>query len=72
MNLRRLSRHFDVPLEQVHSVTVAGLLQERLQQLPAVGDEVVWSGFQFRVIEVGEAGSIKVDVQIPSAGGPLP
>jgi putative hemolysin len=71
-NLRRLSRHFDVPLEQAHSVTVGGLLQEHLQRLPVVGDEVVWSGFKFRVVEADDSASIKVDVEIPAAGGPLP
>ena len=71
-NLRRLSRHFDVPLEQSKSVTVAGLLQEQLQRMPVEGDEVLWSGFLFRVIEDNESGLTKVEVRIPPAGGPLP
>lgn len=71
-NLRRLSRHFDVPLEASRSVTVAGVLQEQLQRIPVEGDELVWSGFHFRVIEVGDAGAAKVELQIPPAGGPLP
>jgi putative hemolysin len=71
-NLRRLSRHFDVPLEQAISVTVAGLLQERLQRLPEVGDEVVWSGFQFLVVEGGDPRSLKVELKVLPAGGPLP
>jgi CBS domain containing-hemolysin-like protein len=71
-NLRRLSRHFDVPLEPAISVTVGGLLQERLQRLPEVGDEVLWSGFRFHVIEAGEAGSLEVELEVPAAGGPLP
>jgi putative hemolysin len=71
-NLRRLSRHFDVPLEQALSVTVAGLLQERLQRLPELGDEVVWSGFHFKVIEAGDPKSLKVELRVPPAGGPLP
>ncbi len=71
-NLRRLGRHFDVPLEPAISVTVAGLLQEQLQRLPAVGDEVVWSGFHFRVVESGQSRSLKVELEILPAGGPLP
>jgi CBS domain containing-hemolysin-like protein len=71
-NLRRLSRHFDVPLEPAISVTVGGLLQERLQRLPEPGDDVLWSGFRFHVIEAGDAGSLKVEVEVPAAGGPLP
>jgi len=71
-NLRRLSRHFDVPLEASRSVTVAGILQEQLQRIPVDGDELLWSGFHLRVIEVGDTGAVKVELQIPPAGGPLP
>jgi CBS domain containing-hemolysin-like protein len=74
-NLRRLSRHFDVPLEPSRSVTVAGVLQEQLQRIPAAGDELVWSGFHFVVLESGDpgdAGGMKVQLKVPPAGGPLP
>ncbi|BBO34001.1 CNNM domain-containing protein [Lacipirellula parvula] len=71
-NLRRLSRHFDVPLEASRSVTVAGVMQEELQRIPVEGDELVWSGFHFRVLEAGDAGDVKIELQIPPAGGPLP
>lgn len=74
-NLRRLSRHFDVPLEPSRSVTVAGLLQEQLQRIPAAGEELLWSGFHFHVLEAdeaGEAGGMKVELSVPPAGGPLP
>jgi CBS domain containing-hemolysin-like protein len=71
-NLRRLSRHFDVPLEASRSVTVAGILQEELQRIPVEGDELAWSGFRFRVLEAGDAGATKVELQVPPAGGPLP
>jgi putative hemolysin len=71
-NLRRLSRHFDVPLEPSRSVTVAGILQERLQRIPLEGDELLWSGFYFRVLEAEESGAVKVELRVPPAGGPLP
>jgi CBS domain containing-hemolysin-like protein len=71
-NLRRLSRHFDVPLEPSRSVTVAGILQERLQRIPVEGDELLWSGFHFRVLEAEELGATKVELRVPPAGGPLP
>jgi putative hemolysin len=71
-NLRRLSRHFDVHLEPSRSVTVAGILQEQLQRIPAIGDELLWSGFYFRVLEAEESGATKVELRIPPAGGPLP
>ncbi len=71
-NLRRLSRHFDAPLEPAMSVTVGGLLQELLQRLPAEGDEVSWSGFHLRVIEGPDPGPLKVEVTLGPPGGPLP
>jgi CBS domain containing-hemolysin-like protein len=74
-NLRRLSRHFDVPLEPSRSVTVGGVLQEQLQRIPAEGDALLWSGFHFLVLEPGEPGdaaALKVEVRVPPAGGPLP
>jgi CBS domain containing-hemolysin-like protein len=71
-NLRRLSRHFGVPLESSRSVTVAGILQEQLQRIPDEGDELLWSGFHFRVLEAGESGAVKVELRVPPAGGPLP
>jgi CBS domain containing-hemolysin-like protein len=71
-NLRRLGRHFDVPLEPAMSVTVGGLLQELLQRLPEQGDEVSWSGFDFRVLEAPEDGALKVELKVAPGGGPLP
>jgi CBS domain containing-hemolysin-like protein len=71
-NLRRLSRHFDVPLESSRSVTVAGILQEQLQRIPVEGDELLWSGFHFCVLDAEESGAVKVELRVPPAGGPLP
>jgi putative hemolysin len=71
-NLRRLSRHFDVPLESSRSVTVAGILQEQLQRIPVEGDELLWSGFYLRVLEAEDSGAVKVELRVPPAGGPLP
>lgn len=71
-NLRRLGRHFGVPLEQVQSVTVGGLLQELLQRMPTEGDEASWSGFDFRVLDGPEPGPLKALVTLGPPGGPLP
>jgi CBS domain containing-hemolysin-like protein len=71
-NLRRLGRHFDVPLEPAVSVTVGGLLQELLQRIPVEGDEVSWSGFDFRVMEAPPNGPLRVEVKLSPGGGPLP
>jgi CBS domain containing-hemolysin-like protein len=71
-SLRRVGRHFDVPLEPARSVTVAGILQEQLQRIPVEGDELLWSGLHFRVLETSEAGALKIELRVPPAGGPLP
>ncbi len=40
-------------------VTLAGLLQEKLEHLPAVGDECFWHDFRIRVIEVSKRGRLR-------------
>jgi CBS domain containing-hemolysin-like protein len=40
-------------------VTLAGLLQEKLEHLPAVGDECRWHDFRIRVIEVSKRGRLR-------------
>jgi CBS domain containing-hemolysin-like protein len=40
-------------------VTLAGLLQEKLEHLPAVGDECDWHDFRVRVIEVSKRGRLR-------------
>jgi len=71
-NLRRLGRHFGVPLEDAQSVTVGGLMQELLQRLPTAGDEASWSGFRFRVLDGPEPGPLKAELTLGPPGGPLP
>jgi CBS domain containing-hemolysin-like protein len=43
-------------------VTVAGLLHDKLEQLPEVGDSCEWNGFTFRVIDTPRRGKIRVMV----------
>jgi CBS domain containing-hemolysin-like protein len=40
-------------------VTLAGLLQEKLEHLPAVGDECRWHDYRIRVIEVSKRGRLR-------------
>ena len=61
-SLRRLVRHFDVKWPPSKSVTVAGIVQEMLQRLPAAGDRCRWGSFQFKVIEVPERGQLLVEL----------
>lgn len=55
---RRLNLDFEPNAENY--VTVAGLLYEELEHIPAVGDECEWNGFQVRVAEVPAHGHMRV------------
>ena len=59
-SLRRLARHFSVQLPPHKSLTVAGIIQEELERLPATGDECRWGPFHFKVIDVSDAGQLLV------------
>jgi putative hemolysin len=43
-------------------VTLAGLLHERLEHMPTVGDQCSWQGFQVRVIEVSKRGRLRAAI----------
>ena len=60
--LRYLSQRLGIDYEPTVDglVTVAGLLHDGLEKLPQVGDEYVWSGYTFRVIDTPGRGKIRV------------
>jgi len=43
-------------------VTVAGLLYEELEHIPALGDECTWQGYHVRVTQVSPRGQLRVTV----------
>ena len=53
----RLGIEYDADSDEL--VTLAGLLQEKLEHMPAVGDECTWHGFRIRVIEVSKRGRLR-------------
>lgn len=61
-SLRRLVRYFGVPRPESVSVTVAGVIQERLERLPHEGDECDWGPFHFRVLRLSRRGVHLVEV----------
>ena len=61
-SLRRLGRFFRSELPSSKSVTVAGVLQESLQRLPALGDQCDWGPFHLKVIDVPERGQLVVEL----------
>lgn len=65
-SLRRLARYFGIPRPASRSVTVAGVLQEELERLPAPGDECSWGPFHFKVLETPERGQLLVELTRPA------
>ena len=62
--LRRLSRAFGLVLPPRKSVTVGGILQEKLQRLPEPGDRVQWFMFDFLVTEIDHLGKMSVELTL--------
>lgn len=54
---RRLGIEYDP--EEDEAVTVAGLLSQELEQLPEIGQEIVWRGYRVRVTEVSRPGQFR-------------
>lgn len=74
VTLRRLSKQLGIELPTAKSVTVAGMLQESLQQLPVAGDEVVWGNYRFTVIESPRPGRLTASLELlpePNVGDDL-
>ena len=62
-SIRRVSRHFNLKLPPISAVTVAGMLQEVLQRLPAAGDSCDWGTFHWEVVSEGaERGPLLVKI----------
>ena len=67
-SLRRLSRYFGLELPECKSVTVAGVVQEELEHLPAPGDRCRWGPFDIRVLDVPERGQLLVELTLGGDG----
>lgn len=61
-SLRYLCRRLHVDFEPIAEgfVTVAGLLYEKLENIPVVGDVCRWKNFRFEVIDVKRPGQLQV------------
>lgn len=55
-SLRRLHKSLDVELPESRSVTIAGVVQEKLHRLLQAGDVVGWGPFEIAVIEAPQRG----------------
>lgn len=64
MSLRQLSRRFEFELPDTDSVTVRGIIQEKLQRLAKRGDECEWGPLLLKVIDVPQRGVLLVEVTL--------
>ncbi|OHB75308.1 MAG: hypothetical protein A2W31_02550 [Planctomycetes bacterium RBG_16_64_10] len=71
-SLRRLANHFQVVLPACKNKTVAGILQEVLQQMPARGDRCRWGPFELEVLDAPECGPLAVQLTPAPAEGHRP
>jgi CBS domain containing-hemolysin-like protein len=70
--LRYLARRLDLDFEPTgeSQLTVAGLLHEEFERFPQIGDECVWEGFRFKVIDADRRGKLRAIVfRDPSGEG---
>jgi CBS domain containing-hemolysin-like protein len=67
-SLRRLARYLDMPLPRSKNTTLAGVVQETLQQLPTEGASGRWGPFEFRVIEARDRAHILVELTLVGDG----
>jgi len=63
-SLRRLARYLAIELPHSRNVTLNGVIQETLQQLPTEGDSGRWGPFAFRVIEARGRAHILVELTL--------
>jgi magnesium and cobalt exporter, CNNM family len=64
------NEQFNVELPQDDFHTLAGFVFGALGRAPEEGDEVVWNGLRFGVVEVDGARIEQLDVEFLPAGGP--
>lgn len=64
MSLRQLSRRIEMELPETDSVTVRGVIQEKLQRLARRGDTCDWGQLMLTVIDVPQRGDLLVEVTL--------
>jgi len=62
--IRRLERALGRKIEDAESLTVGGVVQQRLRRLPEVGDICCIAGLTFAVLEAGSRGELLVEVKV--------
>lgn len=63
--LRQLGRRLKIELPKTRSVTISGVIQEKLQRLAEPGDTCQWGPFELRVLEYPFRGHMLVEITLP-------
>lgn len=61
-SLRRLEKYLKIKLPRSRSVTMAGVVQERLQRLAKEGDRCRWGPYQLEVVEAPQRGHMLIRI----------
>jgi len=69
-SLRRLSKYLNMSLPPSKCVTVAGVVQERLQKLAVEGDGCRWGPFELQVIETPQRGHMLIRITLDREATP--
>jgi CBS domain containing-hemolysin-like protein len=62
--LRQLSRRLKIELPKTRSITISGVIQEKLQRLAQPGDVCQWGPLELRVLEYPFRGHMLVEVTL--------
>ena len=64
VDLRRLSQALDIPWEpETDAASVAGLVSERLERIPVVGDAIDWNGHRIEVLQADRRRARRLSVR---------
>jgi CBS domain containing-hemolysin-like protein len=58
--------------EPVSASTVSGFLTQRLQKIPAAGDQWLENGYQFTVSRIKDARIDEVEITVPNSASTAP
>ncbi len=64
VGLRQLSRRLKIELPKTRSITISGVIQEKLQRLAQPGDHCQWGPFELLVLEYPFRGHMLVEVKL--------
>lgn len=68
---RRLERALGIKIEDADSLTIGGIIQQRLRRLPETGDICEAGGLRLTVLEAGKRGELLIEVTlVPESESP--